>query len=89
MNRKVKVLPGPHCSFNHNLINKLCVIIGQCELLDKQVAEPECAERLHVILKTAHAMTGAIRGHHCPSCDQGARLAEGGLNADGLGDVYI
>lgn len=54
---------GPTCLLAHHFVNKLSVIIGQCELLDDHVIEPECAERLRVIRQTAHAMAAEINHH--------------------------
>jgi len=85
-----QVLSGQHCSLTHDLINKLSVIIGECELLEEHVADPEHGDRLHVILRVAHAMTAAIRGHRCPTSDVGDQShADAALAAHRLGDVYI
>jgi len=56
---------GPRCSLTHNLINKLSVIVGECELLNEHAMEAECARRLGVIIKTAQTMAAELQRHHC------------------------
>ncbi len=55
---------GLHCSLAHDMINKLSIIVGQCELLEEK-AEAKCAERLLIIRQTALAMAVAINHGDC------------------------
>jgi len=56
---------SPRCSLTHNLINKLSVIVGECELLNEHTVEPEFVRRLGVIVKTAQAMASELQRQHC------------------------
>ena len=56
---------GPQCSLTHNLINKLSVIVGECELLSEHTLDPECVQRLGIIVKTAQAMATELKRHDC------------------------
>jgi hypothetical protein len=56
---------GPVCSIMHNLINKLSVIVGSCQLLGERTADPESAARLQVIRQTAEAMADEIGSSRC------------------------
>lgn len=57
---------GPGCLLAHDLVNKLSVIIGNCELLDKLV-EPgsECSRRLGLIRNVAQGMAKELNEHQC------------------------
>jgi hypothetical protein len=54
------------CKLVHNLINKLAVILGCCELLTDEAKEgSECAKRLATIRDTVEAMTRELKRTHC------------------------
>ena len=61
---------GPACLLAHDLVNKLAVIIGYCELLDKNVElGSECAKRLVLIRKVAEVMAEEVNQHQCEISD--------------------
>jgi hypothetical protein len=50
----------------HDLVNKLAVIIGNCDLLDKQVETgTETAKRLSLIRNVAQGMANELNQHQC------------------------
>ncbi|MGB9199212.1 MAG: hypothetical protein WCB53_19975 [Terriglobales bacterium] len=55
---------GPQCLLAHSFVNKLSIIVGECELLDTR-ANPEFAHRLRVIRQTALDMAAQMNGHRC------------------------
>lgn len=54
-----------HCSLAHDMINKLSIIVGQCELLEEEMAQAKYAERLQIIRRTALAMAVTINRNSC------------------------
>ena len=59
-----QTVSGLHCSLAHDMINKLSIIVGQCELLEEN-ADGKCAERLRIIRQTALALAAAINHSDC------------------------
>ncbi|MFZ0954583.1 MAG: hypothetical protein WAN17_20105 [Candidatus Sulfotelmatobacter sp.] len=56
---------GP-CLLAHDLVNKLSVIIGNCDLLVKHVESgSECANRLDLIRNVARGMAKELNQHQC------------------------
>lgn len=56
----------PSCLLSHVLVNKLSVIIGNCELLEEQAqAGSECAKRLGLIRDVAQEMAEELNKHQC------------------------
>jgi len=56
----------PTCLLAHNLINKLAIIVGRCDLLRaKTPEESECYERLLSIQDLAKSMAEEITNHQC------------------------
>jgi hypothetical protein len=56
----------PSCILAHNLLNKLTVIIGGCDLLNEQVDEhSECSKRLATIRDVAKSMAEDLTQHQC------------------------
>jgi len=59
----------PKCFLSHDLINKLSVIVGSCEILREETADGQfdsgCAHRLDVIQQIAKAMADALQEHEC------------------------
>jgi len=58
--------PQPACMLAHDLVNKLSVIIGHCDLLGAK-AEPgtECVKRPTAIHDTAKSMATELTNHQC------------------------
>jgi hypothetical protein len=52
--------------FVHDLVNKLSVIIGHCDLLrDRLKAGLRCSRRVDVIHTTAQSMANDLNDHQC------------------------
>lgn len=52
----------PDCVAIHKLINQLSAIVGNCSLLEEDLAgDLECLDRLHVIQEVARLMTQELR----------------------------
>ncbi len=52
------------CLLAHSFVNKLSVIVGECELPDDQV-NPQCVERLRVTRQTTQDMATEKNRHGC------------------------
>ena len=55
----------PACLLAHELVNKVSIIIGFCELLVSDPTGPKSAERLETIHNTAKGMAERINAHQC------------------------
>jgi hypothetical protein len=56
----------PPCMMLHEVVNKLSIIIGNCDLvIEKSPADSECIKRLQVIGGTARAVVRIMQGHQC------------------------
>ena len=56
----------PLCLLSHDLINKVSVIVGHCDLLSKEVREgSEQARRLLSIREVAKSIAQQINQHQC------------------------
>jgi hypothetical protein len=56
----------PICILAHECLNKLSVIIGNCDLAhEKAPSDSECLKRITTIRDTAKAMADALNGHLC------------------------
>jgi hypothetical protein len=68
-----KLVGGRHqpvCMLAHDLLNKLSVIIGVCDILTEHAeSNPECAKRLAVINDTAKSMAKELASHECQLYD--------------------
>jgi hypothetical protein len=54
----------PACLLAHDLVNKLSVIIGNCDLMTEQVqAGSECAKRLRLIHDVAQGIARELNEH--------------------------
>jgi hypothetical protein len=50
----------------HEMINRLSVIIGNCDLVGTKIpADSECAKRLSAIRESAHVMAAELSRHQC------------------------
>jgi hypothetical protein len=56
---------GPVCLTTHSIVNKLSVIIGNCQLLGERATDPECAARLQMIHQIAQAIAVEISSNEC------------------------
>lgn len=56
------------CLLAHDLLNKLSIITGQCDLLltERMMLDPWTVERLRLIQSTAVSMAEAIQKRQCP-----------------------
>lgn len=60
----------PTCLLSHYFINKLTVIIGNCQLLEEKAENSdgfisECKRRLTVVQEIAKGMTDELKDHNC------------------------
>lgn len=56
----------PSCILAHDLINKLTVIVGRCDLLKERAPEDsECLKHLALIRDAAKAMAEELNQHQC------------------------
>ena len=56
----------PSCILAHELINKLTVIVGHCDLLKENAPEDShCLERLMQIREVAKSMAEELNSHQC------------------------
>lgn len=63
----------PRCMLSHDLINKMTVIIGACEILkDKTHEDAECLKRLMKIEDVAKSIARDLKHHRC-GLDAGGR----------------
>ena len=54
------------CRLAHALLNRLSVIVGNCDLASEKVQEgSELATRLSDIRKAAQSMANELKGHQC------------------------
>jgi hypothetical protein len=55
----------PLCPMTHDLINKLSVIVGNCDLVMEQIEEkqPDLSMRVQVIREIAHAAARELGEH--------------------------
>lgn len=53
------------CLLTHDLINKLTIITGECELLALHASDPECVARAQTIRTTAESVAAEIKNHQC------------------------
>jgi hypothetical protein len=70
MQKKVVSGSGSTCLLCHDLINKLSVVIGSCEIVRERTDSPagfdsECSRRLEVVLHIAKTMADGLREHVC------------------------
>lgn len=49
----------------HNLIDKLTVIVGQCELLSEHMRDAEDMARLKSIVQTAKLLADSVNSRQC------------------------
>ena len=58
--------PVPVCMLVHEMISRLSVIIGNCDLVEKKIsADSECSRRLFAIRESAHVMAEELNRHQC------------------------
>ena len=63
---KSEVRPVPVCMLAHEMINRLSVIVGNCDLMtEKAKADSECAKRLSAIRESARCMVTELNRHQC------------------------
>lgn len=63
---KSDVRPVPVCLLAHEMINRLSVIIGNCDLMNQKAkVDAECAKRLSAIRESAHCMVVELSRHQC------------------------
>jgi hypothetical protein len=56
----------PNCVLAHDLVNKLSVIVGCCDLLKEEVPEnATCEVRLRTIRRIAQEMAEYLKLHQC------------------------
>ena len=56
----------PGCLLAHSLVNKLSIIVGQCDLLHEKAPEdPECLRRLLIIRDLAKSIAKELNEHQC------------------------
>jgi hypothetical protein len=56
----------PNCMLAHDLINRLSIIVGYCDLLaDEGPENSMCHERLLMIRQTANAAAEDLAQHQC------------------------
>jgi hypothetical protein len=66
-NRK-PVLPA--CMMSHEVVNKLSIIIGNCDLvIEKAPADSDCIKRLSLIGETARGIAKIMQDHQCELSD--------------------
>lgn len=66
----------PSCFLAHELVNKLAVIVGHCDLLEGYVPEDaqECKNRIQAITELAKGMAEELSRHQC-SIDAATKAA--------------
>jgi len=58
--------PVPVCMLAHEMINRLSVIVGNCDLMGTKIpADSECAKRLSAIRESARIMAAELNRHQC------------------------
>ncbi len=58
--------PVPVCMLAHEMINRLSVIIGNCDLVGTKIpADSECSKRLAAIRESARIMAAELNRHQC------------------------
>jgi hypothetical protein len=58
--------PVPVCILAHEMINRLSVIVGNCDLVGTKIpADSECAKRLSAIRESARSMAAELNRHQC------------------------
>jgi len=56
----------PSCLLAHDLVNRLSVIIGHCDLLEEETEEDSgCAKRLRLIKEIARSIAKELNQHQC------------------------
>ncbi len=56
----------PSCFLAHDLVNKLSVIVGYCDLMKETAAtDPDCAKRLLIVSDLAKRMARELQDHQC------------------------
>ncbi|HUA15387.1 MAG TPA: hypothetical protein VMG31_08810 [Verrucomicrobiae bacterium] len=68
MSKQNDIVYQPSCMLAHDLINRLSIIVGYCDLLaeeSKEKAEPACRERIHLIREVAQAAAAELGKHQC------------------------
>jgi hypothetical protein len=56
----------PSCNLAHDLVNKLSIIVGNCDLIKEQAEDsPVCRQRLQIIRRIAMEMATALQQHQC------------------------
>jgi hypothetical protein len=56
----------PRCILAHEMINKLTIIVGHCDLLKESTPEDShCLERLRAIGEVAKSMADELNRHQC------------------------
>jgi len=55
----------PTCIMAHDLLNKLTVIIGGCDLLEEKASDSECVRLILAIRDSAKAMADELKQHQC------------------------
>jgi hypothetical protein len=64
--KKSDVTPVPLCLLAHEMINRLSVIIGNCDLAESRIpADSECLKRLCAIRESARTMVVELNRHQC------------------------
>ena len=58
--------PVPVCMLAHEMINRLSVIVGDCDLMGTKIsADSECAKRLSAIRERARVMAAELNRRQC------------------------
>ena len=64
--KKSDLRPLPVCLLAHEMINRLSVIIGNCDLAESKLpADSEYSKRLFAIRENARTMVAELNRHQC------------------------
>ena len=56
----------PSCNLAHDLVNKLSIIVGNCDLIEGKAEDsPVCRHRLQIIRRVAMEMAKVLQHHQC------------------------
>ncbi len=72
------VRPQPACLLTHNLINRLSIIIGYCDLMGENEEQgSEAAKRLNLIRDAAQQMAKELVEYQCKVLEERSKDADG------------